>query len=201
MGAIMQKRSRETETRILQTALDLFVRKGYHGTSIDEIMRKVGLTKGALYAHFTSKGDLLARIIEEFETKFIEQMIQIGTDFDGDARGKLHRVVSFISRFAFENENLCVFLTFLTIELNDDEKFKPLLKKVYQKYQIFISQMIRLGVQQGLFKKTLDPEVAALTFMALHDGVLHQWVLNRDNVDGTLYVGTFRKILFKGLEA
>ena len=61
----MQKRSRKTEKRILQTALELFVRKGYHGTSIDEIMRKVGLTKGALYAHFASKGEI-------FEAVFIE---------------------------------------------------------------------------------------------------------------------------------
>jgi len=195
----VNKRSAETERKILQAALELFVRTGYHGTSIDDIMRKVGLTKGALYAHFTSKGDLLERIIEEFKIQFIGKMIQVVNEFDDDALGKLHRTVSFNSTFSFENQNLCVFLTFLTTELNEDVNFKPLLKGIYRKYQTFIAQLIRLGIKQGLFKKDLDPDLAALTFMALHDGVLHQWVLNRNDIDGERYVRTFRKIFFNGL--
>jgi AcrR family transcriptional regulator len=199
MEAVVKKKSAETERKILGAALELFVRKGYHGTSIDDIMRKVGLTKGALYAHFTSKGELLERTIEEFKIRFIDKMIQMVNECDDDALGKLHRMVSFNSKFAFENQNLCVFLTFLTTELNEDANFKPLLKGIYRKYQTFISQLIRLGIKQGVLKKDLDPDLTALTFMALHDGVLHQWVLNRNDIDGGHYVKTFRNIFFNGL--
>ena len=195
----MQKRSKETEKRILNTALELFIRKGYHGTTIDDIMRNVGLTKGALYSHFDSKGNLLIRILKEFEIQFIDEMIKRVTEFDGDALAKLHYNVSFNSRFALENENLCVFLTFLATELNEDVNFKPLLLKLYSKYQKFISHFVQTGITQGLFKKELDPDIAALIFMALHDGVLHQWALNRDKINGEIYVKTFRNIFFNGL--
>ena len=194
------KQGQETEKKIIQAALELFVRKGYHGTSINAITQKVGLTKGALYSHFNGKGELLIRIIDEFKIKFIEGMKLSVTEHQGTALEKLHHIISFNSRFALENQELCVFLTFLTTELNADVDFEPPLKNVYREYQKFISQLIQQGIRQGLFKKDLNADLAALTFMALHDGVLHQWVLNRNHVDGEQYVRTFRKIFLYGLK-
>lgn len=193
------KRREETERKIIQAALELFVRNGYHGTSIDEIMKKVGLSKGALYAHFSSKGELLLRIIEEFRVRYIDEMIKTVNDYMGNAVEKLHRTFSFSSRFAYEHQNLCVFLTFLTTELKADVDFEPALKNVYRDYQNFISQLIRQGIKQGFLRKDLDPDLAALSFMALHDGVLHQWVLNRSHIDGEQYAKTFRRIFLDGL--
>ena len=61
---------KKTVARILEAATLLFVRTGYHGTSMSAIAETVGLTKGALYAHFQGKRDLLLALILEFETKF-----------------------------------------------------------------------------------------------------------------------------------
>jgi TetR/AcrR family transcriptional regulator, transcriptional repressor for nem operon len=47
-----------TRQKIVQAANRLFAAKGYEGTSIDEIMRASGLTRGGFYAHFASKGEL-----------------------------------------------------------------------------------------------------------------------------------------------
>jgi AcrR family transcriptional regulator len=55
--------SQETANRILHQAMRIFLEKGYHGTSIDDITRAAKLTKGALYWHFRSKEDLLKRIV------------------------------------------------------------------------------------------------------------------------------------------
>lgn len=193
------KRSSDTEAKIVQSALELFVRKGYHGTSIVDITNKVGLTKGALYAHFSGKGELLLRLIQEFKSGFVDGMAKSVSECPGDALDKLNRVISFNAKFATQNQHLCVFLTFLTTELNADVDFQPALQEVYREYAAIISEPIRQGIRQGLFKKELDPHVTALTFMALHDGVLHQWVLNRNHLDGAQYVRTFREIFLYGL--
>ncbi|WP_028321311.1 TetR/AcrR family transcriptional regulator [Desulfatiglans anilini] len=195
------KRSGLTEKRILHAALALFVKNGYHGTSINDITKEVGLTKGALYAHFQNKGELLLKIIDEFRIEYIEKMIKTVDAHPGNAIDKLNCAISFSSRFALENPDLCLFLTFLTTELNTDVDFEPALKSVYRDYQKFISELIRDGIRQGLINPGLDPELAALTFMAIHDGVLHQWALNRDRIDGEKYVKTFRFIFVKGLMA
>jgi AcrR family transcriptional regulator len=193
------KRRGDTENKIIQAALEMFVRKGYHGTSVHEITAKAGLTKGALYSHFSGKGDLLLRIIDEFKSRFIGGMVDTLKESSGNALNRIHDVISFNSRFAQDNQHLCVFLTFLTTELNADVDFEPALKGTYLEYRKVISEIISQGIRQGLFKKNLDPDVAALTFMALHDGVLHQWVLNRYHLDGELYVRTFREVFLHGL--
>ncbi|MDD3653744.1 MAG: TetR/AcrR family transcriptional regulator [Desulfotomaculaceae bacterium] len=189
----------ETRRKIVLTALEFFVRKGYHATSISDIMNKVGLSKGALYAHFKSKGEILLFIIERFKARAVDEMIQFVNDGEGNALDKLNRCISFNARFATEHENLCVFLTFLTTELKADVDFEPLLKGVYRDYRDFISGIIRQGIIQGVVDKKTDPDLAALTFMALHDGVLHQWVLNRGLIDTKQYVKTFREIFIYGL--
>ncbi len=193
------KRTSDTEQRIIQAALQIFVRNGYHGTSVSEITRKVGMTKGALYSHFSGKGELLLRIIDEYKSRFIGGMTQALEECSGDAMDRIHRVFSFNSRFALKNQDLCVFLTFLTSELNADVDFVPALNSVYREYRKIISAVVRQGIRQGIFKKDLDPETVALTFIALHDGALHQWVLNRNHLDGELYVRTYREVFLHGL--
>ena len=47
-----------TRQRILAAANRLFAANGYAGTSIEEIMRECGLTRGGFYAHFSSKAEL-----------------------------------------------------------------------------------------------------------------------------------------------
>ena len=195
------KHSEQTKNRIIQASLALFVRQGYHGTSINHIMKRVGITKAAFYAHFESKGQLLLRIIKEYESQYIDQLIQVVSEYPGNAQGKLHRAISFSSSFAIKNLDLCLFLDYLTTELNADVDFFPALKKVYDKYQEFVSGIIQEGIEEGLIKRELDPALSALTFMAIHHGVLHQWVLNRYKLEGRDYVKTFRKILMDGLKA
>ena len=52
----------ETQERILNTALALFSQRGYLGTSMSDIANELGMTKGALYKHYTSKQEILDRV-------------------------------------------------------------------------------------------------------------------------------------------
>jgi AcrR family transcriptional regulator len=53
----------QTRERILRTASELFVERGYAGTSVRDISERLGMTKGSLYYHFASKDDLLVALI------------------------------------------------------------------------------------------------------------------------------------------
>ena len=54
----------DTKERIMETALKLFAEKGYLGTSMNDIAKQLGFTKAALYKHYTSKQEILNRIVE-----------------------------------------------------------------------------------------------------------------------------------------
>lgn len=53
-----------TRQRVLASALRLFSERGFAKITIDEVMAHAGLTRGAFYAHFTSKEDLYAEAID-----------------------------------------------------------------------------------------------------------------------------------------
>ncbi|MEA2517512.1 MAG: hypothetical protein QOG16_1350, partial [Actinomycetota bacterium] len=55
MSPTQVERSETTTERLLQTGRDLFARKGFAGTSIEEVVRTAGVTRGAMYHHFQSK--------------------------------------------------------------------------------------------------------------------------------------------------
>jgi len=54
---------RQTRERILDSAAELFAARGYDNVSIDQVMTRAGLTRGAFYAHFASKGELYAEAL------------------------------------------------------------------------------------------------------------------------------------------
>src|SRR5215211_7035519 len=70
-----QAERRATTTRaLLDAARSLFAEKGYHGTAAEEIVRRAGLTRGALYHHFEDKKDLFRAVVDEMEGEIDEEI-------------------------------------------------------------------------------------------------------------------------------
>lgn len=65
MGRPPKSLARDTRREIVDAALDLFARQGFHGTSMREIGRAVGVRESALYHHFASKDAILEALTQE----------------------------------------------------------------------------------------------------------------------------------------
>jgi AcrR family transcriptional regulator len=192
--------SEATLANLLDVAPRLFLEKGYHATSIDDITQAAGLTKGALYWHFKSKEDLLDRILKEFETKFLDALVKEVKQVKEGGLARIQRMFRFSSVFAYHNRELCVSFTTLAAELvGAHHKMEPKIRRIYKRYQTFLSGLIADGKRDGTFDKDFDDELAALTIMAMHDGTLLHWSMNRDRIDGEKYFRVFQKMLLHGL--
>ena len=66
-------RKQDYRKRLVQTALRLFASRGYHHTSIADILRESGCTRGSLYYYFSSKEELGYAAIDESFRLFVEQ--------------------------------------------------------------------------------------------------------------------------------
>ena len=62
-----------TKERILEVALESFAQSGYLGTSMNDIAKQLGITKAALYKHYTSKQEILDRIVERMNEMDLER--------------------------------------------------------------------------------------------------------------------------------
>ena len=59
----VQARSQKTRDSILQAALSMYAKKGYHKTTVDEIAAEAGVSTGIAYRYFRNKKDLLLSVI------------------------------------------------------------------------------------------------------------------------------------------
>jgi len=72
IGQMPPQRS-DARIRLVQTALRLFASRGYYHTSIADVVRESGCTRGALYYHFSSKEELGYAVIDEWVRLLVEQ--------------------------------------------------------------------------------------------------------------------------------
>ena len=68
------QQSEATRRKLLRVGRDLFARRGYAGVATEEIVRRAGVTRGALYHHFRDKRDLFAAVVEELEQEVMERV-------------------------------------------------------------------------------------------------------------------------------
>ena len=71
----------KTKRKIFETSMKLFAEKGYDATSIEEITATVGVAKGTLYYHFSSKEEIFNFLVEE-GIKLLQNSIDIKTDLN-----------------------------------------------------------------------------------------------------------------------
>src|SRR5580693_5008554 len=65
----------DTRESLLQAARELFGEQGYAATSTEEIVAKAGVTKGALYHHFSDKESLFRAVFEQVQREVSDQAV------------------------------------------------------------------------------------------------------------------------------
>ena len=65
------KNSQDTKQNIINASLELFASKGYAGTSMNDIISKVGISKGSVYWHFKSKEEIFVQVVTESYDEWI----------------------------------------------------------------------------------------------------------------------------------
>lgn len=107
-----------TRERLLAAAETLMLARGFSGTSLDDILRETGLTKGAFFHHFKGKGELARAVAERFAATEIGLVTGWSERADRLADDPLDRALIFLRLFEEWLDGLggplagCVFATF-----------------------------------------------------------------------------------------
>jgi AcrR family transcriptional regulator len=76
MSPTQQQRTETTTTSLVAAARELFAKDGFAATSLDAVVAKAGVTKGALYHHFSGKRDLFAAVFAGEQAKLSEAIVE-----------------------------------------------------------------------------------------------------------------------------
>jgi AcrR family transcriptional regulator len=82
MKKISPKKSPDTKSRLIQAAYELFLKHGYHGTSMREIAARAGLSVAAAYNHFKNKDELFIAILRQYHpyTRILPALAEVKGD-------------------------------------------------------------------------------------------------------------------------
>ena len=94
----------KTKRKIFETSIELFAKKGYEATSIEEITSIVGVAKGTLYYHFSSKEEIFNFLVEE-GMKLLKNSIEIKTSNLDNSIDKLKAIILIQIKITIKYEN------------------------------------------------------------------------------------------------
>ncbi len=168
LSAIREK----TRASILESALELFATKGFHGTSIGEIAKKAEISKGLAYHYFDSKQDILEAVIQEGIAE-IEELMNAA----GKIKDSFQQIVILIERtFAMlaKDEHFWRLYVGLLLQPEIWENIRRLLQDFFDRAIIQFEQLFAdIGVE--------NPATEARILAALFDGISIHYMVDKEN--------------------
>ncbi len=137
----------KTKRKIFETSMKLFAEKGYDATSIEEITATVGVAKGTLYYHFSSKEEIFQFLVEE-GVKLLTNSITIKTAKLTNSLDKIKAIV------LIELKVLVKYESFMTIILSEIWGTGAR-SKMCRDYVFSYIQMIQEIVEEGMKKNEI----------------------------------------------
>ncbi len=169
-----ETRGQQSRREIVSIAIDYFSRHGYQGTSIDRIARAAGVTKGALYYHFKDKEDLLFGALDDriggFERVVVERVTQLK-----DPAAALHAIAEICVEQATRSNHRRFMLTLIVEALDTHPELSERFRAMMRRFRGFVANTFRIGQQKQVFRKDVDPGLAAQLFVGALFGMEVQY--------------------------
>lgn len=189
--------SDERRGQILDTAEDVFAKRGFDGTTIDDIAQRAGLSKGAVYWYFKKKDDIIAALLERVFRRSIKALRAIAGE-GGSVRSRLLRSGEQISRdYQGLSKLMPIALEFYGIALRRRSVRKHL-AKLYDELISIFTPLIEEGIRSGELA-AVDAHLAATMFIAGYEGLGLVWSLSPKLVDWKSQGPQMAAILDSGL--
>lgn len=183
----------KTKRKIFETSMRLFAEKGYDATSIEDITATVGVAKGTLYYHFSSKEEIFNFLIEE-GIKLLQNSVDIKTTKLDNYIDKLKAVILIQVKIVNKYED---FITILLSQFYGKESRNQMCQKYVYEYISKIEKIVEEGMQVGQIKKG-NVKIIASEIYALIASTLVYKMKNQD-IDVIKLYKEFENTVIEGL--
>jgi AcrR family transcriptional regulator len=156
------------EQAIMTAALELFWRRGFHGTSMREIATGADVSLGNIYNYFPSKGAILLEILREANAAQMAATEAAIAAAGDDVRDRLSAAVAAFVSYEIAEQAACFVANSELHYLDDDERER--LVRERDRHQAIFESLIDEGVRAGAFR-TPFPRQAALALLTMCAGV------------------------------
>jgi AcrR family transcriptional regulator len=185
---------------ILASALQLFIRKGYRSTTVEQIATACSLTKGAVYFYFPNKAAVLFALFDEIEDLMINKMAARVAHAGPSMEDKLVALINSQSQMGLENAERMLLFILMLLEFNGaDDDVETRVKAIYKRYYKAIEKIIQQGKIKGEFRSDVDVKSMSGIMMAINNGTMMEWYCRSGEYSGRELARAGRVIALSGV--
>ena len=161
----------QTSKKILEAALEQFAKKGFHGTSMNDIAKAAGVSKGLAYNYFQSKKHLLETLLNLFNemSAEFEQVIENSND----PYEKIKLLINYSFKYVEEREDY--WLLYMSLVFQPDV-MKSAMKVIDQIYDSLYKMLEKIFKDIGLKNYVAEARI----YGALFDGIFLGYFVNKE---------------------
>jgi AcrR family transcriptional regulator len=159
---------------LLDAAVRVFARKGYHGSRVGDISEEAGVAYGLLYHYFRSKEEVLETIFRETWTLMLERVRAVEESGE-PAADQLRHVAAIVLRTWRHDPDL---VRVLVREVTRTPQLQRQMEEIGHAFDA-LERIIRRGQADGDLRADLDARLASVVFYGALEEILTGWVLGR----------------------
>jgi AcrR family transcriptional regulator len=164
---------RDKRRNILDAAITVFARQGFHSTRVSDIADEAGVAYGLVYHYFNSKDEVLNELFAERWSLLLAAIDEADASAE-TPRSKLAAVAAFIvDSYRHNPELMKVIIVEVTRAANSfGRTHLPEIRRAYDS----ITKIVADGQEVGAFRRDIDPAFASMSFYGAIEQLLSGWI-------------------------
>jgi AcrR family transcriptional regulator len=184
--------------QILDAARKMFVSQGYENSSVDDIARAAGLSKGSIYWYFRSKLEILLALADQCMDEHRNEVVRLAEmdQYGPEALYKSHRHLIEGKLTTPEHDQLFGQL----VEMSKQHpEIEARLKDYYHAWDTTVSTLLQRGMDEGLFRHE-NALLITQAITSLYDGAFQRAKIDTD-LDIVGVIETATRLMYEALKA
>ncbi|MFC7439573.1 TetR/AcrR family transcriptional regulator [Laceyella putida] len=186
-----QEMTERTIKKLMDAGIALFAKYGYSNTSVDQIVKEAGLSKGAFYAHFPTKEDFLMKVLRDGFRFYFENLRELMTQENRDLVDELFSVDMVVKAY---EKGFSAVLLHSAMTCQYLHQVKEELIKQMEEWRTDLTRLFEAMKKKGVIGSPLDARTLATSAMALFNGYNMQHYID-DRIDIKEMVTVFVELL------
>ncbi|MGD9240958.1 MAG: TetR/AcrR family transcriptional regulator [Desulfobacterales bacterium] len=159
--------------QILEAAVKVFARQGFHQSTVAQIAKEAGVADGTIYLYFKNKNDILVQFFS-FRAKQVFESFREEVDRAQNSLDKLRNLIHrHLAEFQRDRDGAIVY----QVETHQNSRLaEAQIKEMSQMYRDIISEIVEQGQQEGTIRKDLYVGLVKRFIIGAVDEVINTWL-------------------------
>ena len=181
---------------ILEAAVKVFARQGFHQSTVAQIAKEAGVADGTIYLYFKNKDDILVQFFN-YRTKQVFDQFRAEVKKADNSLNKLRNLIRrHLTEFQRDRDMAVVY----QVETHQSSRLaESQIREMSQMYQDLISEIVELGQQEGSIRKDLYVGLVKRFILGAVDEVINTWLHSDKEYDLVSMADPLVDLLIKGI--